>query len=72
MAGGRKHPAIVSSNFTVIEKKNDKSNHYCTGCNVTIVPMTATACKTETTNISNTSQILNNVPMLLLKYASKP
>ena len=33
MAGGRKHPAIVSSNFMVIEKKNDKSNRYWLQCN---------------------------------------
>ncbi|KAF8225744.1 hypothetical protein L208DRAFT_1408030 [Tricholoma matsutake] len=34
--------------------------------------MTATACKTETTNISNTSQILNNVPMFLPSTQASP
>jgi hypothetical protein len=31
--GGRKYPPIVSSNFTIIEKKNDKSNRYWLQCN---------------------------------------
>ena len=66
--GGQKHPLIVSSNFTIIENKNDNASCHA------ITP-TASACGIETTSTSSrVSQMPISVPrpMISPEHENKP
>ena len=68
LQGGQKHPLIVSSNFTIIENKNDNAS--CPA----ITP-TASACRIETTSTSSrVSQMPISVlrPMISPEHENKP